>query len=116
MTSQLQNKQKFYKSCSSENNDDITNAVSVTVANDLKLPSIYSVERIRQYYRTQSILKFCKDSSPILLAIRIFKIRKFDHQVETIKTIYNLLKSVQNRFINSPCMIIIKSKEWTFPA
>ena len=36
------------------------------MANDLKYYSIYSIERIRQQRFTLSILKFCKDSSPML--------------------------------------------------
>ena len=54
------------KRCNSKNNDDIANALSGIVANDLKYHSIYSVERIRQQHFTHSILKFCKDSSPML--------------------------------------------------
>ena len=51
--------------------DDIANSVSRIMANDLKYHSIYSVERIRQQNFTQSILKFCKDLSPMLLRTRI---------------------------------------------
>ena len=39
---------KTLKSCKSKNNDDIANALSGMMANDLKYNSIYSVERIRQ--------------------------------------------------------------------
>ena len=40
-------------------NDDIEDFLSVIMPNDGKLPSIYSVEIIRQWH-------FCKDSSPML--------------------------------------------------
>ena len=39
---------KTYKRWNSKNNDDITNALTGIMANDLKLPSIYAVARIRQ--------------------------------------------------------------------
>ena len=42
------NKHKFRKCCNSESADDIKNALSGIMANDLKFPSIYSVEIIKQ--------------------------------------------------------------------
>ena len=38
---------QILKRCNSKNNDDIANAPSGIMANDLKYQSIYSVERIR---------------------------------------------------------------------
>ena len=57
---------KSFKRCNSKNYDYIANGLSGIMANHLKYHSIYSVERIRQQHFTHSILKFCKDSSPML--------------------------------------------------
>ena len=48
MTSQRQNWHKLKNCCNSENNNDIKNAISGIMANDVKFLSIYSVEIIRQ--------------------------------------------------------------------
>ena len=68
MKSQLQKQQNFFKCWNSENNDDIRNALSGIMADDLKFPSTYSVgDKIF----THLIFKFCKDSSPMLMNKRL---------------------------------------------
>ena len=49
------------------------------MGSDLKFHSIYSVERIRQQHFTHSVLRFCKDSSPILNLLASKKFCKFSN-------------------------------------
>ena len=72
MTAQLQKKQTFLKYCDSENNDDTKNALSGILANDLKFPSIYSIERTRQRNVTHSTVKVLQRFGPILSRGTIF--------------------------------------------
>ena len=65
---------KTKKSCNFKNNDDIENALSGIMVNELKFASIYWLARIRQWHFTHLILKFCKDSSPMLSCV--------DHETE----------------------------------
>ena len=60
----------------SKNNDDIENALSEIMANDPMSPSIFSVERIRQQHFKHLILKFCKDSSPMVIIAAVWATAK----------------------------------------